>query len=52
MTPEQLIALDQQYVWHPYASMDNPPPSYPVVGASGVRLTLANGQELIDGMAS
>ena len=33
MTPEQLIALDQQYVWHPYASMDNPPPAYPVVGA-------------------
>lgn len=52
MTPEQLIALDQQYVWHPYASMDNPPPAYPVVGAQGVRLTLADGQELIDGMAS
>jgi len=52
MTPEQLIALDQQYVWHPYASMDNPPPAYPVIGAQGVRLTLADGQELIDGMAS
>jgi len=52
MTPEQLIALDQQHVWHPYASMDNPPPAYPVVSAHGVRLTLANGQELIDGMAS
>jgi adenosylmethionine-8-amino-7-oxononanoate aminotransferase len=52
MTPEQLIALDQQHVWHPYASMDNPPPAYPVVSAHGVRLTLADGQELIDGMAS
>lgn len=52
MTPAQLIALDQQHVWHPYASMDNPPPAYPVVGAQGVRLTLASGQELIDGMAS
>jgi len=52
MTPEQLIALDQQHVWHPYASMDNPPPAYPVVSASGVRLTLADGRELIDGMAS
>ena len=52
MTPEQLISLDQQHVWHPYASMDNPPPAYQVVGAQGVRLTLANGQELIDGMAS
>ena len=52
MTPAQLIALDQQHVWHPYASMDNPPPAYPVVSAHGVRLTLADGQELIDGMAS
>jgi len=52
MTPEQLIALDQQHVWHPYASMDNPPPAYPVVSAQGVRLTLADGRELIDGMAS
>ena len=52
MTPEQLIALDQQHVWHPYASMDNPPPTYPVVSAKGVRLTLADGQEIIDGMAS
>ena len=52
MTPAQSIALDQQHVWHPYASMDNPPPAYPVVSAHGVRLTLADGQELIDGMAS
>ena len=52
MTPAQLIALDQQHVWHPYASMDSPPPAYPVVSAHGVRLTLADGQELIDGMAS
>lgn len=52
MTPEQLIVLDQQHVWHPYASMDNPPPAYPVVSAQGVRLTLADGRELIDGMAS
>ena len=52
MTPAQLIALDQQHVWHPYASMDNPPPAYPVVSAHGVRLTLADRQELIDGMAS
>lgn len=52
MTPEQLIALDQQHVWHPYASMDNPPPAYPVVSAHGVRLKLGDGTELIDGMAS
>ena len=52
MTPETVVALDQKHVWHPYASMDNPPPAYPVVGAQGVRLTLADGQEIIDGMAS
>ncbi|HCH22961.1 MAG TPA: adenosylmethionine--8-amino-7-oxononanoate transaminase [Oceanospirillaceae bacterium] len=52
MNSEQLIALDQQHVWHPYASMDNPPPAYPVVSAAGVRLRLADGRELIDGMAS
>lgn len=52
ITPENLMALDQQHVWHPYASMDNPPPAYPVAGAHGVRLTLMDGQEVIDGMAS
>ncbi len=52
MNEQQLIALDKKHVWHPYASMDNPPPVYPVVTAEGVRLTLADGRQLIDGMAS
>ena len=52
ITPQNLITLDQQHVWHPYASMDNPPPAYPVIGAHGVRLILIDGQEIIDGMAS
>ena len=52
MTPEELVQLDQAHVWHPYASMDNPPPAYPVESAFGVRLKLAGGKELIDGMAS
>ncbi|MBE9396474.1 adenosylmethionine--8-amino-7-oxononanoate transaminase [Pontibacterium sp. N1Y112] len=51
MSPQQ-IAFDQQHIWHPYSSMINPPPMYPVVSAEGVRLTLSDGQELIDGMAS
>lgn len=46
------IQFDQQHVWHPYSSMINPPAALPVVSASGVRLTLANGQQLIDGMSS
>ncbi|GGO88942.1 adenosylmethionine-8-amino-7-oxononanoate aminotransferase [Marinobacterium nitratireducens] len=51
LTAEQ-IAYDQQHIWHPYSSMINPPPAYPVVAASGVRLQLDDGRELIDGMAS
>jgi len=46
------ISFDQQHIWHPYSSMINPPAAYPVVSAEGVRLTLADGTELIDGMAS
>lgn len=51
ISPQQ-IAFDQQHIWHPYSSMINPPLMYPVVSAEGVRLTLSDGQELIDGMAS
>ena len=39
-------------LWRPYRQMKNAPPSLPVVGASGVRMTLADGHELIDGIAS
>lgn len=46
------IQYDQQHIWHPYSSMINPPAAYPVVAAQGVRLQLADGRELIDGMAS
>ena len=46
------IQFDQQHIWHPYSSMINPPAAYPVVSAEGVRLKLADGRELIDGMAS
>lgn len=51
MTPEQ-IAFDQNHIWHPYSSMINPPPTYPVVSAQGVYLKLADGRELLDGMSS
>lgn len=47
-----LIRRDRGSVWHPYASMVNAPPVFPVVSASGVRIKLADGRELIDGMAS
>lgn len=46
------IEFDQQHIWHPYSSMINPPTAYPVTRADGVRITLADGRELIEGMAS
>ena len=49
---EKQLAFDRQKIWHPYTSMGDPLPVYPVVSAAGVRLTLANGRELIDGMSS
>lgn len=52
MTPEQIIELDREHVWHPYSSFDSPLAPVPVVSASGVRIRLADGRELIDGMAS
>jgi adenosylmethionine---8-amino-7-oxononanoate aminotransferase len=39
-------------VWHPYSPLPGEPPPLPVVSAEGVRLRLADGRELIDGMSS
>ena len=49
---QQLIDFDQKHIWHPYTSLNHPTPVFPVESASGVRLTLADGRELIDGMSS
>jgi adenosylmethionine---8-amino-7-oxononanoate aminotransferase len=49
---EGLLAFDREHVWHPYAPMPASVPAHLVVGASGVRLTLADGRSLIDGMSS
>jgi adenosylmethionine---8-amino-7-oxononanoate aminotransferase len=48
----QLIALDRQHVWHPYAAMPNPLPVFPVRSAQGVRIELEDGRSLIDGISS
>jgi len=49
---KQLQAADRQMIWHPYASATDIPEIFPVVGAKGVYLDLADGRRLIDGMAS
>ena len=45
-------AFDRDHVWHPYAPLPAQAQALPVVGAEGVRLQLADGRELIDGMSS
>ncbi len=49
---EGLAARDARVVWHPYAALPADPPPLPVVSAEGVRLRLADGEELVDGMSS
>ncbi len=50
-TPQD-AEFDRQHIWHPYTSMRDPLPCYPVVAAQGVHLQLADGRELVDGMSS
>ena len=47
-----LVSKDQQYLWHPYSSMIDPPPLFAVTHAEGVNLHLADGRKVIDGMSS
>jgi len=49
---EDLQNGDRAAIWHPYASTTDAPEIFPVIAASGVRLELADGRQLIDGMAS
>ena len=43
---------DPAHLWLPYAQMATAPAPLPVVGASGVRIELADGRTLIDGISS
>jgi len=44
--------FDHKHIWHPYSAMVSELPVFEVESAEGVHLKLADGRELIDGMAS
>jgi adenosylmethionine-8-amino-7-oxononanoate aminotransferase len=46
-----LVERDRKVVWHPYAPPEASP-LFAVESASGVRFTLEDGRELVDGMSS
>ncbi len=49
---DELLSIDARHLWHPYSPMPAPLPPLVVRSASGVRLALADGRELIDAMSS
>ncbi|WP_392398168.1 adenosylmethionine--8-amino-7-oxononanoate transaminase [Edwardsiella piscicida] len=46
------LDFDRRHIWHPYTSISQPLPVYPVTAASGCELQLADGRRLVDGMSS
>lgn len=49
---EDLLAADRAHVWHPYGPMPGRTDPLVVHSAAGVRLRLADGTHLVDGMSS
>ncbi len=48
----ELLAIDRQQVWHPYAAMPSLLPAVAVRSAQGCEIQLEEGRTLIDGMSS
>lgn len=52
MTENDWLQSGAPHVWMPYTQMQTSPPPVPVVATEGVRLQLADGRRVIDGLAS
>lgn len=52
MTFQECKEFDRVHIWHPYASVNNPPPVNMAVSAEGTRVRLDDGSELIDAISS
>ena len=52
MNVKEMLEYDRCHIWHPYTSMIDPLPVFPVRRAEGVYVELEDGRRLIDGMSS
>ncbi|MGC5246525.1 adenosylmethionine--8-amino-7-oxononanoate transaminase [Gordonia sp. DT219] len=52
MDHHSISRIDAAHIWHPYGAIPAPTEPLVVRGASGVRLHLADGREVVDGMSS
>ncbi|MCR5183372.1 MAG: adenosylmethionine--8-amino-7-oxononanoate transaminase [Opitutales bacterium] len=52
MTAEKILQIDRTHIWHPYASIVNPPPVEIAVRARGLEIELASGERLLDAVSS
>jgi adenosylmethionine-8-amino-7-oxononanoate aminotransferase len=52
MSAPEWFSAGLSHIWLPYSQMKTAVPPLPVVATEGVRLTLADGRQLIDGVAS
>jgi adenosylmethionine-8-amino-7-oxononanoate aminotransferase len=50
--PPEWLSKGMPHIWLPYAQMKTEAPPLPVVRTQGSRITLADGRELVDGIAS
>ena len=46
------LEYDRAFIWHPYASLKDPPPVRLAKSASGVEIELADGRRLVDAVSS